>query len=143
MNALDLPMNFRFCGSRTGEAKFYRGIIKGQEPEGEGDANAAPKLRLMDDIDDVPALEAGSGLSGPAAAAISHADAPSTRQDAVEVLRPPDRHVPSSSSAAPSAVRSQPKQRSDTSSYSIFLFKPKHVQSAQSFQSRLGWIVVG
>ncbi|CAL1165771.1 unnamed protein product [Cladocopium goreaui] len=94
-------------------AKFYRGIIKGQEPEGEGDANAAPKLRLMDDIDDVPALEAGSGLSGPAAAAISHADAPSTRQDAVEVLRPPDRHVPSSSSAAPSAVRSQPKQRSE------------------------------
>ena len=103
----------------------------------------------MDDTDDVPAVGAGSGLAGPAAAAISHANAPSNRQDAVEVLRPPDRRLPSSSSgavaAAPSAVRSQPKQRSDTSSYSptTFLFKTIHVQSTQSFQPRWGWIVVG
>ena len=96
---------------RSSQAKIYRDIIKGKDP-----VETGPVLLILDD---------GEDLAAPPASALEDArrpmDTASSRQQAVEVLRPlgPSHHPASSSS---SAVVDRPRQpservRADTCTY--------------------------
>ena len=90
------------------QAKFYRAIMKGGEPD---ELPAGPALELMDDYGDLPVLDKQGPASSEAAGAKPRRGAAG---QPVEVLKPPDRPSAPGGAASSSRNRAPPELRADS-----------------------------